>query len=128
MPTETQRQEARRRAREVRSEHAMRRREKEKRLEDLAVAVLVALDRRTDCERQAGQALIAMVEGEGLTLHDAIGWCGSAVSLRTATRLKSLAAGSGRDNIAVDASDDTDDATEGDLVVVPRAVAGGQGR
>lgn len=124
MPTETQRQEARRRAREVRSEHAMRRKEKEKRLEDLAVAVLVALDRRTECERQAGQALTAMVEGEGLSLHDAIRWCGSAVSLRTATRLKSLAAGRGPDNAAAAATEDTSD----DLVVAPRAVAGGEGR
>ncbi|MCW2813576.1 MAG: hypothetical protein JWN84_1031 [Nocardioides sp.] len=125
MPTETQRQEARRRAREVRSEHAMRRKEKEKRLEDLAVAVLVALDRRTECERQAGRALTAMVEGEGLSLHDAIRWCGSAVSLRTATRLKSLAAGCGPDN-AVDAT--AEDTSERDLVAASEAVAGGEGR
>lgn len=125
MPTETQRQEARRRAREVRSEHATRRREKEKRLEDLAVAVLVALDRRTECERQAGQALTAMIEGEGLSLHDAVAWCGSAVSLRTATRLKSLAAECESASTALNA---IDDASEGKSVLAPKDVAGGVGR
>lgn len=92
MATETQRRVARRRAREVRSVHAERRREKEKRIEDLAVAVLVALDVRAECEQQAGRALAAMIEDEGRSLQDAVEWCGSAVSLRTATRLRALAA------------------------------------
>jgi hypothetical protein len=92
MATETQRQVARRRAREVRSVHAERRREKEKRIEDLAVTVLVALDVGAECERQAGRALIAMIDEEGLSLQDAVEWCGSAVTVRTATRLRTLAA------------------------------------
>ncbi len=74
MDVKTQRQDARRRAREARSEQERARKAREKRLEDLAVRVLVAVDAIADQERRAGGALRVMVEDEGLSLHEAVSW------------------------------------------------------
>ncbi len=88
MDAKTQRQDARRRAREARTEQDRARKAREKRLEDLAVKVLVAVDAIADQERRAGEALRVMVEEEGLSLREAVGWCGDEVSVRTAARFK----------------------------------------
>ncbi len=60
----------------------------------LAVAVLTALGERDalvrDAERRAGQALRTMTDDEGLSLREAVDWCGSGVTVREITRLLRL--------------------------------------
>ena len=71
----------------------------------LAVAVLTAPSERDgavrDTERRAGEALRTMTAEEGLSLREAVEWCGSgALTVREVTRLRQLAhdppGGSGR--------------------------------
>src|SRR5918994_570677 len=68
--------------------------DRERRLEALAVAVLTALGERDalvgDAERRAGQALRTMTDDEGLSLREAVDWCGSGVTVREITRLRRL--------------------------------------
>ena len=75
--------------------------ERERRLEDLAVQVLTAVEERdaavADTEQRAGAALREMTEAEGLTLSEAVEWCGEEISVREATRLRRLAADDDRD-------------------------------
>ena len=92
MSVKTQRQDARRRAREARSERERARKAREKRVEDLAVTVLTSMDAVAERERLAGEALRVMVEDEGLSLREAVSWCGDEVSVRTAARFKRLVA------------------------------------
>jgi hypothetical protein len=60
----------------------------------LAVAVLTALGERDalvrDAERRAGQALWTMTDDEGLSVREAVDWCGSGVTVREITRLLRL--------------------------------------
>jgi hypothetical protein len=69
--------------------------DRERRLEALAVEVLTALGERDgavrDAELRAGGALLAMTHGEGLSVREAVVWCGSGVTLREFTRLRRLA-------------------------------------
>jgi hypothetical protein len=88
MGTTAQRQEARRRAREARSSQEQERKAREKRLEDLAVTVLVEVDVAAERERRAGEALRAMTDDEGVSMGEAVSWCGDGITLREATRLK----------------------------------------
>ena len=90
MGTTAQRQEARRRAREARSSQEQERKSREKRLEDLAVTVQVEVGEAAERERRAGDALRAMTDDEGLSLREAILWCGD-IALRDAARLRRLA-------------------------------------
>jgi hypothetical protein len=46
-----------------------------------------------DAERRAGQALRTMTEDEGLSLRDAVDWCGGGVNVREITRLRRLDGG-----------------------------------
>ena len=68
--------------------------DRERRLEALAVAVLTALGERDalvrDAERRAGQALRTMTDHEGLSVREALDWCGSGVTVREITRLLRL--------------------------------------
>jgi hypothetical protein len=68
-----------------------------RRLEDLAVAVLTALGERDalvrDAERRAGQVLRTMTDDEGLSLREAVDWCGGSVTVREITRLLRLYGG-----------------------------------
>ena len=88
-------QAARRTALDVQSKRRRERAEREKRLEDIAVRVLVAVGERdqavADSERRAGEALREMTGDEGLTLREAIEWCGEEITVREATRLRRLA-------------------------------------
>jgi len=56
--------------------------------------VLTALGERDalvrDAERRAGQALRTMIDEEGLSLREAVDWCGSGLSVREITRLLRL--------------------------------------
>src|ERR1035437_850205 len=88
------RQEARRAALDVTSKRRRGRAAREKRLEDLAVRVLVAVGERdaavVDAERRAGEALREMTEDEGLSVREAVEWCGDEITAREATRLRRL--------------------------------------
>ena len=46
-----------------------------------------------DAERRAGQALRTMTDDEGLSVREAVEWCGSGVTLREITRLRRLDGG-----------------------------------
>jgi hypothetical protein len=89
------RQEARRAALDAQSKRRRERAEREKRLEDLAVRVLVALRERdaavADAERRAGEALRGMTGDEGLSVREAVQWCGGEITTREATRLRRIA-------------------------------------
>ena len=93
------RQEARRAALDASSKRRRERAEREKRLEDLAVQVLVAIRERdaamADADRRAGQALREMTKDDGLSVREAVEWCGKELSTREATRLCRLAAADG---------------------------------
>ena len=95
------RQEARRAALDAQSKRRRERAEREKRLEDLAVRVLVAIRERdsavADAERRAGQAIREMTEDEGLSVREAVEWCGDEITTREATRLRRLAEDDGDD-------------------------------
>jgi len=68
--------------------------EKERRRNALAVSVVTALAERVAlvlaCEARAGAALRALTGAEGLTLREAVEWCGGEEQLsgREATRLR----------------------------------------
>ena len=70
---------------------------RERRLEALAGDVLTALAERDalvrDTERRAGQALPTMTDDEGLSLREAVDWCGSGITAREITRLLRLDGG-----------------------------------
>jgi len=69
--------------------------DRERRLEALAVEVLTALGERDGAVRvaelRAGGALLAMTDDQGLSVREAVEWCGGAVTLREVTRLRRLA-------------------------------------
>jgi hypothetical protein len=89
------RQEARRAALDAQSNRRRERAEREKRLEGLAVRVLIAVRERdaavADAERRAGKALRELTEDEGLSVREAVAWCGDELTTREARRLRHLA-------------------------------------
>ncbi len=95
MGKQTSRQAARRAALSVQAQRRRARAERDRRLEGLAVQVLTAVGERdaavAETEQRAGEALLAMTAGEGLSLRDAVKWCGETLSVRDATRLRRLA-------------------------------------
>ena len=97
MPNQTARQQARRAALDVQSRMRQRRVEQERRRSALAVAVLTALAERDalvrSCEARAGEALRALTGAEGLSLREAVEWCGGdeQLSSREAARLRQVA-------------------------------------
>lgn len=101
MPDQTARQRARRTALDVQTRMRQARAEQDRRRSALAVTVVTALTERDalvrSCEGRAGEALRALTEDEGLTLREAVQWCGGEgqVSVREATRLRRLAADGG---------------------------------
>jgi len=78
---QSMRQAARRSALDAKAVLRKERADRERRLEGLAVAVLTALGERDgairDTERRAGEALQTMTAEEGLSLREAVEWCGS---------------------------------------------------
>jgi hypothetical protein len=89
------RQAARRSALNAQAVLRKQRADRERRLEALAVEVLTAVGERAgaiqDAELRAGGALLAMTREEGLSVREAVEWCGSVVTLREVTRLCRLA-------------------------------------
>ena len=96
MGQQSVRQAARKTALDVRVARRVARALRERRLDNLTVEVHVALGKRDAAvaamERRAGQALQAMTSGEGLTLREAVDWCGAGLTLRQASRLRRMAA------------------------------------
>lgn len=70
--------------------------EQERRRSALAVTVVTALAERdalvTACEARAGEALRTLTGAEGLTLREAVQWCGGdeQLGVREATRLRKV--------------------------------------
>ena len=64
--------------------------ERDKRLDAVALTLIVALRDRDALERQAGTAIKAMLT-EGLTLADVVTWTDGGTALKEATRLADLA-------------------------------------
>jgi hypothetical protein len=95
MSQQSIRHEARRAALDAQSKRRRVRAEREKRLEGLAVRVMVAVREReaamADADRRAGRALCEMTEDEGLSVREAVEWCGGEITTREATRLRCLA-------------------------------------
>ena len=95
MSQQSVRQAARRSALNAQAVLRKQRADRERRLEALAVEVLIALGERDgavrDAELRAGGALLAMTEDEGLSVREAVECCGSGLTLREVTRLRRLA-------------------------------------
>ena len=89
------RQKARRDARTVTSKRRAALLERARRLEDLAVQVMTAIGERdaavAAAEQRAGNALGEMTTVQGVTLREAVEWCGDQIGVREATRLRRLA-------------------------------------
>lgn len=96
MPNQTARQQARRAALDAQTRMRLQRAEQQRRRSALAVTVVTALAERDAlvlaCEARAGAALRSLTEGEGLSLREAVAWCGGVeqVSVREATRLRKV--------------------------------------
>jgi len=86
---------ARKRALQQRTEMRSRRVQRDRRLDDAALALLLALAERDaaveDSERRASEALRTMSD-EGLSLRDAVAWAGNKITFREAARLRRLVA------------------------------------
>lgn len=95
MSQQTIKQQARRTAREMAEKRRKEREARERRVIDLAEHVMVAIGERdaavAETEKRAGGALRELTEREGLSLSEAVEWCGETVSVREATRLRRLA-------------------------------------
>ena len=95
MSQQTIKQQARRTAREMAEKRRKEREKRERRVIDLAEQVMVAIGERdaavAETEKRAGEALRELTEREGLSLSEAVEWCGDTVSVREATRLRRLA-------------------------------------
>ena len=105
MGTQSARQAARRTALEAQAKRRRERAERDKRLEAIAVRVLVALAERDQAvmvaEQRAGVALQELTQDEGLPVREAVQWCADQITVREAARLRRVAADaqqpSGRD-------------------------------
>lgn len=93
MATKEIRQQARKKARELLAHNKKERLEVERRRDALAVTVLTSLAERdalvADAEKRAGAALTQLVDS-GLSITDAVGWCGHLTE-KEAGRLMKLA-------------------------------------
>ena len=94
MSQQTLRQQARRSARETVARRRLERLEKERRVEVLAEQGLMALAERDAAvavaEQRVGEAVMKLTKDEGLTLPEAVEWFDGQVSVREASRLRSL--------------------------------------
>ncbi len=94
MSQQTIKQQARRTAREMAGKRRREREERERRVIDLAERVLVAIGQRdaavAETEKRAGEALRKLTEVEGLSVSEAVEWCGETITVREATRLRRL--------------------------------------
>lgn len=129
MSQQTIKQQARRTAREMAEKRRREREERERRVVDLAEQVMVAVGQRgaavAETEKRAGQALRELTEVEGLSLGEAVEWCGETITVREATRLRRLANSGGEQD--GDARDDSGDDSGHDGAALASAGSGGAG-
>lgn len=98
MPSQTVRQQARRAALDAQTRMRQARAEQDRRRSALAVTVVTALAQRDalvrSCEARAGAALRALIDNEGLTVAEAVQWCGGVeqLTVKEATRLRKVTA------------------------------------
>ena len=96
MGAQSAKQAARRAALEAQAKRRRERAERDKRLETIAVRVLVALAERDQAiavaEQRAGVALQELTETEGLPMGEAVQWCADQITVREALRLRRAAA------------------------------------
>lgn len=94
MSQQSIRQQARRTAREMADKRRSERAERERRVIELAEQVMVAIGERdaavSETEKRAGEALRELTLAEGLSLGEAVEWCGESVTVREARRLRQL--------------------------------------
>lgn len=94
MSQQSIRQQARRTAREMADKRRTERAERERRVVQLAEQVMVAIGERdaavSETEKRAGEALRDLTVTEGLSLGEAVEWCGDSLTLREARRLRQL--------------------------------------
>lgn len=130
MSQQTIKQQARRTAREMAERRRREREERERRVIDLAERVMVAIGERdaavAETEKRAGQALRELTEREGLSLGEAVEWCGETITVREATRLRRLASEpqAGDDG---EQDSDRDGAQGGDDAALAAGGSGGAG-
>lgn len=95
MGRQAARQRARQQARRAGARRREERAEQDRRIRRHVETSLVTLAKRDEAiacaESQAGRALLAVTGEEGVALRDAVEWCGGALGLREASRLRSLA-------------------------------------
>ncbi|MCW2737942.1 hypothetical protein [Nocardioides sp.] len=96
MSQQTIRQQARRTAREMAERRRRERIDGEARTIALAEQVMVAIGERDAAvaatEKRAAAALRQLTDAEGLSLKEAVEWCGETLTAREATRLRRLVA------------------------------------
>lgn len=94
MSQQTIRQQARRTAREMAEKRRTERAEHERRVIELAEQVMVAIGERDaavhETEKRAREALRGLTVAEGLSLSEAVEWCGDSLTMREARRLRQL--------------------------------------
>lgn len=107
------RQEARRKALEAQAKMKDERKKKEKRLSGLGVDLMTALEERDAtvqrCDARAGATLRKMTDDEGLSLREALEWCGPALSRTEAARLRKI----GADEEGTDDTQESEPVAEG---------------
>jgi hypothetical protein len=130
MSQQTIKQQARRTAREMAEKRRKEREERERRVIGLAERVMVAIGERdaavAETEKRAGEALRELTEREGLSLGEAVEWCGETVTVREATRLRRLASESQGDDRR-EQGGERDGAQADDAAAVADAGSGGAG-
>ena len=93
---------ARRTTLEGQSKWRAERKAKDDRCSALGVQIVMALRERdawvAECEQRAGEALVQLVESEGLTTTEAVRWCVGEVSVPEAARLRRLVKSAGADD------------------------------
>ena len=95
MGQQSVRQQARRAALDAQAQARADRADQDKRRSGFAVQVAQSLAegnaRLAACEQRAGEALVKLTTDEGLSLREAVRWCGGTLTTRDASRLRQLA-------------------------------------
>ncbi len=88
MGAQSVRHTAQRAALDAKAGHRRERQERDRRIDALAVEVLVAIDERDAAERRAGHRLPTMIDREQLSRRQAVAWLGDTITIRSASLLQ----------------------------------------
>ncbi|WP_338752263.1 hypothetical protein [Janibacter alittae] len=114
------RQEARRKALDAQATMKEERKKKEKRLSGLGVDLMTAMEERdatvARCDAKAGATLRKMTDEEGLSLREALEWCGPDVTRAEAARLRKIGTnrygdGEAQESETVEAATETEESS-----------------